>query len=185
MMRSWFKAVASALVVAAVSGISAMADATTALFLSREDLVRISDIVVRVKVGKAVTGQSDDKASIITRTDLEVTQFLKGTSNKFITVQQIGGRYNGKTQRVLGDAQLALGEDAIVFLKRGEKGITHFSILAQSVYHVDDKGIARRNLDGLTLVKRSGDRLQPVIIAEHPETVESLMTDIKRLAGGN
>lgn len=183
-MRSWFKAMAGALVVAAVSGISAMADATTALFLSREDLVRISDIVVRVKVGKAISGESDDKAAIITRTDLEVTQFLKGTGSNRITVEQFGGKYNGKTQRLLGDAKLIPGEDAIVFLKRGEKGVAYFSILAQSVYHVDDKGIARRLLDGLTLVKRSGDRLQPVIVAEHPETVESLMTDIKRLAGG-
>ena len=183
-MRSWFKAVAGALVVAAISGVSAMADATTALFLSREDLVRISDIVVRVKVGKAVTGESDDKTKLVTRTDIEVTQFLKGSGTSHLVVQQIGGTYNGKTQRLLGDAQLAPGEDAIVFLKRGDKGLNYFSVLAQSVYHVDDKGMARRNMNGLTLMKRSGDKMLPITITEQAETVESLMTDIKRLSGG-
>jgi len=183
-MRSWFKALAGALVVAAVSGVSAMADATTALFLSREDLVRISDIVVRVKVGKAVSGESDDKTKIVTRTDIEVTQFLKGSGTSHLVVEQFGGKYNGKTARVLGDAQLAPGEDAIVFLKRGDKGVSYFSVLAQSVYHVDEKGMARRNMSGLTLLKRSGDKMQPIAVAEQAETVESLMTDIKRLAGG-
>jgi len=184
MMRSWFKAVAGALVVAAVSGVTAMADATTALFLSREDLVRISDIVVRVKVGKAISGESDDKTVLVTRTDIEVTQFLKGTSDRNLTIEQFGGKINGKTQRVLGDAKLVPGEDAIVFLKRGEKGKNYFSVLSQSVYHVDDKGMARRNFEGLTLVKRSGDKMQPVFVVEQAETVESLMTDVKRLAGG-
>jgi len=183
-MRSWFKAVAGALVVAAISGVSAMADATTALFLSRDDLVRISDIVVRVKVGKAVTGESDDKTKLVTRTDIEVTQFLKGSGTSHLVVEQFGGKYNGKTMRVLGDAQLAPGEDAIVFLKRGDKGVSYFSVLAQSVYHVDEKGMAHRSMNGLTLLKRTGDKMQPVAIVEQPETVESLMTDIKRLAGG-
>jgi hypothetical protein len=184
-MRSWFKAIAGALIVAAVSGVSAMADATTALFLGRDDLVRISDIIVRVKVGKAVMGESDDKTSFITRTDIEVTQFLKGSGSSRITVEQFGGKVNGKTQRILGDAQLVPGEDAVVFLKRGEKGVNYFTVLAQSVYHVDNKGMAKRTLDGLTLFKRADGKLQPVVVVEEAETVESLMTDIKRLSGGN
>lgn len=183
MTRSWFKALAGALIVAAVSGVSAMADATTALFLSREDLVRISDIIVRVKVGQAVTGESADKKTIITRTEMDVTQFLKGGGDTHLVVQQIGGKYRGKTMRLLGDARLTSGEDAIVFLRKGENGITYFSILSQSVYHVDDKGMARRDLEGLTLLNKPGDK-QPVIFVEKAEAVESLMTDVKRLAGG-
>jgi len=172
------------LVVAAVGGATAMADATTALFLSREELVRVSDIVARVKVGKTLTAESDDKAAIITRTDVEVTQCLKGNCSTHVVVQQFGGTYNGKTQRILGDAKLVPGEDAVVFLKRGGGGVTHFSVLAQSAYHVDNKGMARRSLDGLTLVKRTGSRMVPIVVTELPETVESLMTDVKRLAGG-
>lgn len=44
--------------------------------------------------------------------------------------------------------------------------------------------MARRTLDGLTLVQRKGDRMKPILVTEVPETVESLMTDVKRLAGG-
>ena len=62
--------------------------------------------------------------------------------------------------------------------------MTHFSVLAQSAYHVDNKGMARRSLDGLTLVKRTGSRMVPIVVTELPETVESLMTEVKRLAGG-
>lgn len=183
MTRSWFKALAGALIVAAVSGVSAMADATTALFLSREDLVRISDIIVRVKVGKAATGESGEKKTIVTRTEMEVTQFLKGSGESRLMVEQFGGKYNGKTYHLVGDAHLSPGEDAIVFLKKGDKGFAHFSVLSQSVYHVDDHGMARRNLEGLTLLSRPGDK-QPAVVVEKAETVESLMTDIKRLAGG-
>ncbi|MBK9263691.1 MAG: hypothetical protein IPM54_28295 [Polyangiaceae bacterium] len=183
-MRSWFKATAGALVVATITGLSAMADATTALFLGREDLVRISDVVVRVKVGKATVRESDDKATILTRTDIEVTQCLKGPCSARFVVEQFGGTYNGKTQRVLGDGKLVPGEDAVVFLKKGDNGTAYLTVLAQSVYHVDAKGMARRTMDGLTLVQRKGDRMKPILVTEVPETVESLMTDVKRLAGG-
>jgi hypothetical protein len=185
MKHSWFKTTASFIIFAAISGLSALADATTALFLSREELTRISDLVVRVKVEKATYGESEDKRALVTRTALKVTQFLKGTGNAHLVVQQLGGKYNGKTQKVLGDAQLVPGEDAVIFLKRGDKGQIYFSMLSQSVYHVDDKGIARRNLEGLTLLQRSGDTMQPIKIVEPSETVESLMTNIKRLAGGH
>lgn len=184
MMRSWFKAVAGAIVVAAISGISAMADATTALFLTRDDLVRMSDVVVRVKVGKAVYGENEEKTAIVTLTDMEVTQFLKGTGDTHIRVRQFGGKYNGKTQKVVGDGRLVPGEDAVVFLRRGEKGISYLTILSQSVYHVDEKGMARRDFAGLTLMKRVGDKMEPAVVVEQAETVESLMTDIKRLSGG-
>lgn len=183
-MKSCLKSLTGMLVVTAACGISAMADATTALFLSREDLVRISDVIVRVKVGRATTIPSDDKTTLITRTHLDVTQVLKGHTQAHTIVEQFGGKYNGKTQRVLGDAQLTPGEDAVIFLKRGDNATMYFTVLAQSVYHIDDHGLARRTLDGLTLVKRTGDKVLPLRLVEQPETVESLMTDVKRLAGG-
>lgn len=181
MKKSWFKALVRMTVFAVIIGLGTLADATTALFLSREELVRTSDLITRVKVGKASYGESDDKRNLVTRTSLEVTQFLKGTSNTHLVVEQFGGKYNGKTQKVMGDALLTTGEDAVVFLKRDEKGRIHLSVLAQSVYHIDDKGMARRNFEGLTLLQRSGDKLQPIKVVEQPETVESLMTDIRRL----
>ena len=180
-----FQRIVTAIVFATLCSLSSLADATTALFLSREELVRISDVIVRVKVGKATHGESEDKRALLTNTVLEVTQYLKGTGSSHLVVQQFGGKYNGKIQKVMGDGRLATGEDAIVFLKRGENGRVYLSVLSQSVYHVDDKGMARRNLEGLVLMKKSGDSIQPIKVVEHAETVESLMTDIRRLASAH
>jgi hypothetical protein len=179
------RALAATFAVAALCGLSSPADATTAVLLTREEMVARSEVVARVHVGKAVTGESDDHASIVTRTEITVDTCLKGPCDERFTIEQIGGTYQGKTQRVTGDARLSPGEDAVVFFRRGEHGRAYLTALALSVYHVDAKGVARRDLGGLTLVRREAGKLTPAEVAESPEPVESLMTDIVRIAGGS
>jgi hypothetical protein len=154
------------------------------LLLTREELVERSEIVARVRVGKAAAGESEDGRAIVTRTEVEVTQMLKGKAPARLVVQQIGGTFNGKTQKVVGDGALRSGEDAVVFLRRDEKGTAYLTALSLSVYHVDGKGMARREIDGATLMRREGDKLLPAALAEDPEPVEKLMTDVVRIAGG-
>ncbi|XXX72023.1 hypothetical protein WMF30_30695 [Sorangium sp. So ce134] len=185
-MKRSVNAVLSLSAAVALLCLGAPADATTAVLLSREELVRKSATVARVTVGKSYTTESDDGKSIVTRTELTVTQPLKADKEgpKVILLEQIGGTYNGKTQRVLGDAQLSQGEDAVVFLRPGDKGRWHFTALALSVYHVDTKGLARRSLEGLHFVRRTGGAIVPIQApAEEVEPVESLMTDVVRIAG--
>ncbi|WP_437730526.1 hypothetical protein [Sorangium sp. So ce1335] len=189
-MRRSVKAVLSLFVSVALLCIGATADATTAVLLSREELVLRSATIARVTVGRSTTAESDDGRSIVTRTELKVTQPLKGGEAdkggaQVIVLEQIGGTYKGKTQRVLGDARLSQGEDAVVFLRPGDKGRWHLTALALSVYHVDAKGMARRSLEGLQLVRRSGGALVPVHApGDEIEPVERLMTDVVRIAGG-
>jgi hypothetical protein len=184
-MRASFKAVLAVLILAILGAVSSVADATSALFLSREELVARSMVVARVSVGKAVTTESDDGASIVTRTEITVKQFLKGEGPKTFVVEQIGGTYKGKTQRIVGDAVLTPGEDAVVFLRVGEKNRAYFTALALSAYHVDAGGMVRRDLKGLNLMQRQNGKLEQVHApAEGPETVEHLMTDVVRIAGG-
>ncbi len=179
-----FKKWLTALVAIVLFGVSAVADATTMLFLSREELTLRSDLVARVRVGKVVTAESEDGRSIVTRTELVVTQWLKGKTEGAVVVQQIGGSYGGKTQKILGDGALRSGEDAVVFLRRDEKGKIYLTALSQSVWHVSDKGIAKRDLEGATFMRYDGKKAVPVAPSESPEPVEALMTDIVRLAGG-
>ncbi|WP_437279259.1 hypothetical protein WME90_01505 [Sorangium sp. So ce375] len=189
-MKRSSKAVLALSAALALLGVVAPADATTAVLLSREELVRQSATIARVIVGRSYTTESDDGNSIVTRTELTVTQPLKGGEvnkggSKVILLEQIGGTYNGKTQRVLGDAKLSPGEDAVVFLRSGDKGRWHLTALSLSAYHVDTKGMARRSLEGLHLVRRTGAALVPVQApAEDVEPIESLMTDVVRIAGG-
>lgn len=186
-MKRSVKALFSLSAAALLLSTSAPADATTAILLSREELVHQSVKVARVTVGRSYTTESDDGRSIVTRTELTITQPLKGGDGgaKTIVLEQIGGTYNGKTQHVLGDARLSPGEDAVVFLRPGGQGKWHFTALSLSVYHVDANGLARRNLEGLSLVRRSGRALVPIkALVEEAEPVESLMTDVVRIAGG-
>jgi len=184
-MRPRLRAVLALLVAALLSGLAAVADATTVVLLSREDLVAKSAIIVRVTVGEATSGESDDGTQIVTRTTLSVKQLLKGAAGDKLTLEQFGGTYKGKTQKILGDAELRPGEDAVLFLKNGDKGRVYLTALAMAAYHVDKVGMARRDLTGLALVKRTRGRIAPVETpAEPAETVEHLMTDVVRIAGG-
>jgi hypothetical protein len=185
-MKRSLKAMLSMLAAVTMIGLSTTADATTAVLLSREELVHKSMAVVRVAVGRSYTAESEDGASIVTRTELTVKRLLKGSSvEEKVLIEQVGGTYNGKTQRLLGDARLTPGEDAVVFLRSGKGGRWNFTALALSVYHVDEKGLARRSLDGLNLVKRSSGRLVALsAVQEDAEPVEALMTDVVRIAGG-
>lgn len=179
------RAVSAWLLALALVALPLLAHATTVVLLTREELVTRSDLVARVRVGRAVTGESDDGSAIVTRTELTVTQSLKGSAPSTLLLQQIGGTHRGKTQRVLGDAVLKPGDDAVLFLKKGDGGKVHLTALALSAYHVDDKGMARRDLKDLTFVKREGGRIRHVEPAkEVPVPVDQLMADVVRIAGG-
>lgn len=169
---------------AGATAFSSIADATMMLFLSREELTQRSDVVARVRVGKANVSESEDGKSIVTQTELVVTKALKGKVAGPLVVQQLGGTFHGKTQKVLGDGQLRSGEDALVFLRRDEKGKTYFTALALSVYHVDDRGIAHRNLEDVIFAKYENGKAKRVNHYEEPESIESIMTDVVRLSGG-
>lgn len=168
---------------AVVGALAATAHATMVLLLSREELVARSAMVARVTVGKAFSGEAPDGSAILTRTTVSIKECLKGPCPASIEIEQLGGQYKGKTQRVLGDGTLRAGEDAIVFLKTGEKGTAYLTALALSVYHVDGSGLARRDLDGMSLVARRDGKLTPVETkAEPPVPVDQLEADITRIA---
>ncbi|MEJ7729848.1 MAG: hypothetical protein WKG00_11570 [Polyangiaceae bacterium] len=168
-----------------VATLSGVAGATTVLLLSREELVGRSDMVARVQVGAATTGLSDDGKAIVTRTELRVTQGLKGGAAGTLVLEQIGGTWRGKTQRILGDATLVAGQDAVVFLKKGDQGRVHLTAMALSVYQVDGKGMARRDLRDLGFAKRESGRIVPTDAPnDAPEPVERLVADVLRIAGG-
>jgi hypothetical protein len=168
--RAWKAAPLFGLVTLAASS---PAGATTAVLLAREELLVRSDAAARVTVGKAVSGLSEDGTRIVTRTELAVTRTLRGEPAAQLVVEQIGGTFSGKTQRIAGDAELTPGEDAIVFLRQGAEGRWHFTALSMSVYHIDKNGMASRDLRGISLMRREGDRLVPIPApAEAPEPTD-------------
>ena len=183
--RTFGRAVLALVAALALVALPLLAQATTVLLLTREELVTRSDLVARVRVGRAVSAESDDGTAIMTRTELTVTQSLKGSMPTTLVLEQLGGTHRGKTQRVPGDATLKPGEDAVVFMKKGDGGRVYLTAMALSVYHVDDKGIASRDLRDLSLVKRQGGKIRHVDQPkERPLPVDRLMSDVVRIAGG-
>jgi hypothetical protein len=178
-----FKKFLAMLAAIVLLGVTTLADATTMLFLTREELTLRSDIVARVRVGKATTSESEDGRSIVTRTELVVTKLLKGKADGPIVVNQRGGTFRGKTQKLIGDGKLQPGEDAVVFLHRDDKGKTYLTALGLSVYHIDDKGIARRDVGDMVFMKYEDGKAKRLAHVETPEPVEAVMTDIVRYAG--
>lgn len=172
----------AALFVATLTGI---AGATTVLLLTRQELVDRSEVIARVQVGAQTTSLSDDGKAIVTRTELAVTQGLKGSPPATLVLEQIGGSWRGKTQKILGDATLATGQDAVIFLKRGEQGRVHLTAMALSVYRVDSKGMASRDLKNLGFARRENGKIVPADAPnEAPEPVGKLIADVLRIAGG-
>lgn len=178
-MKQWIVA----LIVVLAFGLSANANATTMVLLAREELLLRSDLVLRARVGKAVTSQSPDGGVMVTRTELIVSQTLKGKTDAVVWVAQFGGKDAGRNQAILGDAVLRTGEDAVVFLRRDEKGKTYLTAMSQSVWHVDENGMAKRELKGATFLRYEGNKAIAVVPTEPAEPVETLMTEIVRLVG--
>lgn len=182
-MRTGLKWILAGLFSAAVGLSGAFADATTMLYLTRDELVARSPLVVRVEVGQGVTTPSPDGTTVLTTTEVKVLDYLKGAGEKTLHIEQMGGTLNGKTLYVPGDGRLVAGEQALLFLAPDGKGKVHLSVLAQSVYHVGDDGLARRDLSDATFLRRKEGKLVHVDPTEAPEPLDRLMADVARLAG--
>jgi hypothetical protein len=158
------------------------ADATSAVLLSRKELVGKSDLVVRATVVDAESAWNDDNTAIVTRTRLRVTRAAKGKAESELVVSQMGGTVGDKTMVVAGDAHLTPGQDVVVFLKRGEGGYVHLTALAQAAYSVKE-GKARRDMSGLSLFIWLNGKLVPTTPPnEKTEPVDGLLGDVARLA---
>lgn len=117
-----FKPILAALaLVAAVSGLPTVAQATTFAPMTREMLVDASTYIVRGTVEKVWTEQ-DERGLIWTRALVTVAKVMKGPDEPTqITVDSLGGEFQGTTMHVAGAAKFSIGEEAVFFLAEGGK----------------------------------------------------------------
>lgn len=90
-------------------------------------VVKEAAIIVRGKTGASAAnwGKGDQKGSIFTYTDLEITEVLKGAGQGLerghrITVKQPGGEKDGIEMSVAATAQFSPGEDVVLTLAAKE-----------------------------------------------------------------
>jgi len=92
--------------------------ASSARKLSLDDLARQADLIVKGHVQKLLTETSPDRSTITTIAVLAVDEQWKGAPASSVSIEQPGGTAGGITQRVAGEAEFAVDEKVVVFLKK-------------------------------------------------------------------
>ena len=101
------------------------AEATILIQMSIEDLAQSADLVVTVEVNDQWCAVDDDTGRLQTYTRVEITGVLvnprgdEGVGNSLIVAQE-GGQIDDWGIYVAGNAQLTVGEEALLFLLRGD-----------------------------------------------------------------
>ena len=146
-----FVVFASALALAAPAALllhpAPEAHAAVSVLLSLDELLGATAHVVVVTAGESRSVWEDLPGGrrIVTYTKLQVERAIGGASpGEAVEVRTLGGVVGSVGQAVEGDAKLARGERALIFLARGERAFVvagfaqgHFPLKA------DDKGTAR------------------------------------------
>lgn len=169
------------------------AHASIAVYQSNKDLALKSDEVV-VGVVKARTSYVDEKKNTpYTLTTVAVKEWIKGQAGeKEITVRQMGGALGDKTMVVTGDARFDIGEEVVLFLKKGD-GVRFLFAMAQAKFSIvldpatsqrvvkreaKDLAVGEFNKDGKFEFVKPQQPLKPVLLKD-------FLAEIKDYIAGN
>ncbi len=124
----------------------APAHATSLVELSFDQLVVSAELIVRGTVQEVWT-ERDANGRVWTRTQLELTEVLKGEVSKdTIIVDQLGGTWAGRTAQVYGGARFDVGEETMVFLEQLDSGHTVVVGLEQGKYTLKMDPVSREQV---------------------------------------
>ena len=166
--------------------------ATTAIFLSNQELAQNADFIVRGLVKSQRIYWGDGHKTVYTDSKVEVKEYIKPIGSdqkpqKEILINQIGGKVGDIIYNVLGDAKLKPGEEVILFLKKDqEKSRFYLLALCQAKFTVIRKEGASpvifRNLEELTLAKMVKGKVQILQHSLHRVKHQELKPTIRPLA---
>lgn len=119
---------------------------TTLLAADVPALSQTADVIIVGTVRASAPRLTKDGARIITDTEIEIGEVLKGKPNTpTLVVMQPGGIVGDVGQKVEGTASFAVGEEVVVFLDR--RGNDRFAVTAMS----QGKFRVERSTDGKTV----------------------------------
>lgn len=173
--RRW-NAAARWLGLLAVTLWAATAAASSALAVDLDQLAQRSEVVVRGVVKSRESRWSGDGKRILTDVQIDVSEALKGSPARTVTVQQPGGVVGDVGQMVHGLASFEVGEEVVVFLERWGPQRFQVTGAAQGKFKVERSSDGTRALAvpdraaDLELLDESGkptrSKLQPVELSE-------------------
>ncbi len=114
-----------------------------------EELTRRSDLVVEGTVEGTTSQWSSDGTTIYTSATVVIRRVIRGqTAQKRVVVEYEGGEVGRDGLKVSDVAEMAKGEEVLLFLTRGKSFRAGFAFRtvgkAQGKYTVGDDGIARK-----------------------------------------
>jgi hypothetical protein len=170
-----------------VATTTSLAHATVVVPLTLADQVAQADFVVRARVGSMHSQFVADRGTILTWTELEVTESIKGQAPSTLVLRQMGGTADGMTMMVPGDAHLSAGDEVVLFLRADPAGGQDVFLLAlaQSAWFVNGQQCAR-DLSQLTFAVLGGPSGTQLSEPGHEASmrVDALVAEIRSLAGG-
>ena len=192
MFNTSSKRIASVLALScALLAISATtAFATVARYMDMPALVKISDVIVQGKALKQKTVYDKARKISLLQTTIQVDKVHMGASKKTIVIQQFGGTHDGVTTKISGDAQFEMGEEVVVFLRKGKNNIHYLNAMGQSKFTVSRQGkkvSISRDLTGFSFVKPGESKITPITEAQLKMTSfeARLKAAIKKVKGDN
>ena len=141
--------------------------ATSVVFVSKEESVKLSELILIGRVTNVVTTY-DKEGQIVRRVTLAVKESLKGKvqPGSSFTFRAWGGVKDGVRDEALGEAKYRTGENILVQLEKVE-GAYHTLGLSFGKWNVEKdktgREMIRRDLSGLTGVK-TGKAEVPVLM---------------------
>jgi hypothetical protein len=162
---------------------SPQAEASVSMLLSLDEIVAPSTAIV-VGTASERKAQWEEIAGgrrIVTYTKIKIDRTIAGSAGTEVWVRTLGGTIGNLGQAVSGEAQIATGSKAMLFLmKRGD--VTVVTAMAQGHYPIlaDDKGVSRLrpSPDVGTQLRQPG----PVIAARDLLVGEKLETAVTAIS---
>ncbi len=146
----------------AVLGVAAVAQATSALYVTDVQQAELSTAVVVATIGEATVKPHPEWNRPMTHTTLRIDEVLHGAAPAELTIEQYGGTLNDQTHYLPGDATFEQGEKCVLFLRQVDGG-WYLTALQQSKYKIVSHPrlgtLLERKLDGGIWVRNDAGRL--------------------------
>lgn len=110
-------------VAAMIFGLPIQVGASTVLYRTDAELVALSERIVHGRVLRQRFERPDPRGPIYTVTTLAVLEDLTGVPGATVEVWELGGVYGDEIMFVGGAVHYAIGEEVLVFLERGRRGL--------------------------------------------------------------
>ncbi|MGB2715041.1 MAG: hypothetical protein WBC51_12735 [Vicinamibacterales bacterium] len=128
--------------------------ATVLLPAEFREIVGDSQIIAYGRVVDAVSELSDDRKRIETIVTFEVETYLKGGPGETLTFRVPGGQVGRYRSITVGAPVLEAGNEAVLFLRKPERGLPYVFGLNQGVFRVQRDTRTQRRLVAAPLLAR-------------------------------